>query len=268
MAIPTASTMQSSADPREHSISAMLSHMSAPELSALLARSPERAAPWVRLLALDEVAEAQLCYGRMLLEGTGVPQDRASAFKWFQRAAGQGHVAALNMVGRCLDMGWGTDEDPQAAAVQFGRAAEAGHAWALYNLGHLFLNGRGVPRDRQRAYACYLRAAEQGHPRAMNLVGRCHEEGWGVQRDAAAARPWYERSADAGYFRGQYNWATCLIAMDRPDEALVWLDRAAASGTPPVRAAAAAVAARLRNAMGPTNHDQRRDSRQRPGAGA
>jgi TPR repeat protein len=48
----------------------------------------------------------------MLLAGTGVPKDTEAAFRWFQRAAAQGNVGAINMVGRCYDMAWGTLENP------------------------------------------------------------------------------------------------------------------------------------------------------------
>lgn len=222
------------------SITSLLAGMSPAQIRDLFTRDVNRAAAWVRVTALDGVAEGQLCYGRMLLAGTGVPKDTEAAFRWFQRAAAQGNVDAINMVGRCYDMGWGTQANPEAAAEHFHRAADVGHAWAQYNLGHLYLDGRGVGRDRARAYLYYLRAAEQGHERAMNLVGRCCEQGWGRPADPAEAAVWYERSAQGGYFRGQYNWATRLLEGGRHEEAACWFERAAQSGTPAVRAAAQA----------------------------
>jgi TPR repeat protein len=217
------------------SIVSLLGTMSAPRRLALFSQDSARAAPWVHALAVAGVPEAALCYGRLLLEGTGVAKDAAAALHWFRRAAAHGAADALNMVGRCLDNGWGTPENPAAAAEYYGRAAAAGHAWARYNLGHLFLDGRGVTRDVVRAYSYYRRAAEQGHERAMNLVGRCTEKGWGTLRDPAAAAEWYRRSAHAGYFRGQYNWATVLLESGLSDEAAGWFERAAAAGTPAVR---------------------------------
>jgi uncharacterized protein len=219
------------------SITSLLTHWSTPRLRALFAEDPRQAAQWASVLADEGLAAAQLCFGRMLLEGTGTPRDSMAALKWLRRAADNGDIDAVNMVGRCLDNGWGTAEDPAAAAAQYRRAADVGHAWAQYNLGHLYLDGRGVVRDVDQAYGCYLRAASQGHERAMNLVGRCCEEGWGTPRDPAAAADWYRRSAEAGYFRGQYNWATLLLRADRPDEAAVWFERAASNGTPGVRSA-------------------------------
>jgi TPR repeat protein len=36
-------------------------------------------------------------------DGAGVPADRAKAFEWFQRAAGQGHAEAKSRLGVMLD---------------------------------------------------------------------------------------------------------------------------------------------------------------------
>ncbi len=219
------------------SLSALLSGISAQRLRELYAQEPPKSAPWVFVAAADGLPLAQLCYGCMLLGGTGVPKDEIAALGWFRRAAAQGDVEAINMVGRCFDEGWGMAPDPAAAAVWYQRAAECGHAWARYNLGHLFLDGRGVARDHARAFALYHAAASQGHERAMNLLGRCHENGWGTPRDQAAAAAWYRRSAEGGYFRGQYNWATLLLASGRVDEAAKWFERAAMTGSPQIRKA-------------------------------
>jgi len=223
------------------SIVSLLGTMNAGRRDALFAQDAARAARWVRAVAVEGVPQAQVCYGRLLLEGTGVEKDAPAALSWFQRAAAQGDVDGMNMVGRCLDNGWGTPENPTAAAAYFSRAAAADHAWAQYNLGHLFLDGRGTPRDAVKAYTLYRRAAEQGHERAMSLVGRCTEEGWGTSRDACAAADWYRRSAEAGYFRGQYNWATVLLKAGALEDAALWFERAAGGGNSGVRRAVTAL---------------------------
>lgn len=225
------------------SISSLLAGMSPEHIRKLLGEDLTQAASWVRVMALDGVAQAQLSYGRMLLEGTGAAKDSESALKWFERGGAQGNLDALNMVGRCHDMGWGTAANPAVASEYYRRAADAGHAWAQYNLGHLYLNGRGVSRDHARAHGYYLRAAEQGHARAMNLVGRCREHGWGCAADSVEARRWYELSARGDYFRGQYNWGTLLLEEGRTAEAADWLEKAARTGSAEVRAAVLNVSA-------------------------
>jgi TPR repeat protein len=171
----------------------------------------------------------------MLLEGEGMARDPRAALGWFQKAAGQGDLDALNMAGRCFENGWGVTRDHAAAADLYRRAADGGHAWAQYNLGHLYLNGLGVEQDLVQAFAYYLRAALASHARAMNLVGRCHEQGWGTAQDPLQARIWYRRSAEQGYFRGQYNWATILLDEGEVDRAVFWFERAAQAGSDAVR---------------------------------
>jgi hypothetical protein len=217
------------------SITVLLAGASPQRLQRLFSQDAARVCAWVRVMAHDGLAEGQLCYGRMLLEGTGVAEDAAAALRWFRRAAEQGNLEAINMVGRCHDMGWGTDEDPAAAAAQFRQAADAGHAWAQYNLGHLYLDGRGVARDRARAYAYYSRAAALGHVRAMNLVGRCYEEGWGTRQDARLATLWYRRSARGGYFRGAFNYAASLKDRALSRSARRWFMRALETAPEPTR---------------------------------
>ncbi|QUD89224.1 tetratricopeptide repeat protein [Phenylobacterium montanum] len=226
--------------------------MSPERLAAVLGDTPERSAPWVRAAAEWGLAEAQLRYGRMLLEGQGVTRDPAQALAWFELAAegGEGEIQAeaRNMVGRCRENGWGAPADPAIAAEWYRLAAEAGSAWAQYNLGHLLLDGLGVPRDPKAALTWYRRAAEQGHPRAMNLVGRCLEQGWGAPKDPAAARDWYRRSAEGGYFRGQFNYASVLRAEGRLEEADA-LFAAALAGAPAIsRGAMTEALARLKEA--------------------
>jgi uncharacterized protein len=225
-------------------ITSLLGQMSTPRLRALFAQDARRAADWVFVAAVEGLPQAQVCYGRMLLEGTGLDKDPVQALKWFRRAASNADIDAMNMVGRCLDHGWGTPEDPAAAAEHFRSAADAGHAWAQYNLGHMYLDGRGVTRDRTLAYLYYLKAAEQQHDRAMSFVGRCCEEGWGTPRNLDAAADWYRRSAEAGYFRGQYNWASMLLKAGRFEEAAVWFERTAVGGTAAVRRAVVELIAR------------------------
>ncbi len=201
-------------------------------LRTLLAGDPARAGPWVHAAAEAGLPEGQVRYGRMLLDGAGVNKNEAGAYGWFRLAAERGDAEAQNMVGRCFENGWGVAADPAAAAHWFALAAEQGHAWARYNLGHLYLDGLGVERDARRAFDLYRLAAEAGHPRAMNLLARCFEEGWGVEADAQAARDWCRRSAEGGYFRGQYNFATLLLAEGRTEAAIDWLEKALA-GAPP-----------------------------------
>lgn len=213
-----------------HSYSA-IAQLDQAGLQALLDTSPQAAAGVLAAAARYGVVEAQLAYAQCLLDGRGVPQDRAAALAWFRVAAASGSAAASNMLGRCHELGWGLPADPAEAALHYRRAAEAGLDWGQYNLANLLLRGAGLAEDRPAAFAWYGQAAAQGHAKSMNLLGRFLEEGWIGPPDAAAALGWYRRAAEGGDFRGQFNLGTVLARRGQAAAAAEWFTRAAATGS-------------------------------------
>lgn len=193
------------------------------ELSAMLAGHPGRAAQAIMAAAAENVVDAQALLGQLLLDGKGIERDPKLAMRWFEIAARNGHVMALNMLGRCHEHGWGCPPDAALAAGYYQRAASAGLDWGLYNLANLLATGRGVPRDPARALDCYRQAAHMGHAKSMNLLGRYLEDGVFCQQDLPAAYAWYRRSAEGGDFRGQFSHAAVLADQGRIDEAVRWL---------------------------------------------
>ena len=215
---------------------AALNALSPAELSARLAAEP---AVFVREAAEAGLAEAQAAYGQMLLDGAGVAAEPRAAFGWFSKAAGQGHLMAVNMVGRCYDLGWGVPVDKAAAARWFRAAAEGGLEWGMYNYATSLTLGEGVAEDRPAALTWFRRAAALGNAKAMNYIGSFHEDGWVVARDLDQARFWYHGAADGGDFRGQFNLARLLADEGRIEEAVGWLRRVPQTATPAFLAKAA-----------------------------
>jgi uncharacterized protein len=221
--------------------------MSERELKSLLTGDPAEAAKWVLSAAEHGIPAAELRFGRMLLEGTGVPRDEKAAFDWFSRAARRGNAEAMNMVGRCHENGWGVQVDLAAAASHYRSSARARHDWGEYNFGNMLFDGRGTARDAPQALYWYLRAAHRGHGRAMNLLGRCLEEGWGCVKNRDSAAYWYRRSAESGYFRGQLNHALVLAERAEPALAAEWFWKAALGGNDDIRRAVAGMLAAARD---------------------
>ncbi|NNM74365.1 tetratricopeptide repeat protein [Enterovirga aerilata] len=209
-----------------------LRRMSAADWAAVMRSEPRDVARYIRSAAEHGFKAAQVVWAQMLLDGRGVAQDRAAAYRWFHRAAELGSVDGINMVGRCHELGWGVPVDHAEAARWFRRAAEKGSDWGAYNLACMLLYGDGVPHDPAAALAWFLTSAERGNAKAMGFVGRCHEEGWGTKPDPDAALDWYRRAAEAGDCWAQYNLATHAIETGRVGEALAWLRRSLETGTP------------------------------------
>lgn len=205
-----------------------LDSLSRDAIAARLSGPPEARAALIREGAESGVAEAQAVHGQMLLDGG----DAAAAFGWFNKAAAQGHLMALNMVGRCYDLGWGTAVNKRRAGECFRIAAERGLDWAMYNYATALALGDGVTEDRPGALAWFEKAAALGNVKAINHIGSFHEDGWVVARNMGKAAEYYARAAQGGDFRGAFNHARMLLDAGQVDEARPWLQRAAETGTP------------------------------------
>ena len=204
------------------------------EVTAAIARGDADAALALVLPRVEAgEADAQLAYGLMLLNGTGLPQDDAAAMDQFRAAAEQGLSAAMNEYGRGLTIGRGRPADLPAGLEWLSRAAASGDAsmahdyavaleayggegrlgealdWyrraaeqgfvpSVTSLGVLYLDGKGVEADPGRAFNLFSRAAEAGDGRAQNNLGLMYSRGTGIDRDYEAAAVWFERAAAQG----------------------------------------------------------------------
>lgn len=164
----------------------------------------------------------------------------AEGFAWFNKAAAQGHLMALNMVGRCYDLGWGVAVDKVRAAECFRISAERGLEWGMYNYATSLTLGEGVAEDRPAALAWFEKAAAMGNAKAINYIGSFHEDGWVVAKDLAKAAEFYARAAEGGDFRGAFNRARMLAGEGRFDEARQWIGRCFETATPAFTAKARA----------------------------
>ncbi len=200
------------------------------QLHQLIEHSPGKAAQALLAAAAQNVVEAQLLLGQILLDGRGIEQDPALARTWFGIAARQGSAMGHNMLGRCLEHGRGGQADLAAAAGHYRAAAAAGLDWGQYNLANLLATGRGVGQDHAAALHLYQQAAHAGHAKSMNLLGRYLEQGLACAADRHAAMHWYRLSAEAGDFRGQFSHAAILAEQGHMEQSLVWLQKALEQG--------------------------------------
>lgn len=174
------------------------------------------------------MAEAQAVLGQMMLDAGQAPE----GFAWFNKAAAQGHLMALNMVGRCYDLGWGVAVDKARAAECFRVAAERGLEWGMYNYATSLTLGEGVAEDKVAALGWFEKAGRKGNAKALNYIGSFHEDGWVVAKDLAKAADFYAQAAEGGDFRGAFNHARMLAAAGRTDEARRWIARCFETATP------------------------------------
>ena len=141
-----------------------------------------------------------LCYN----EGTceGIPQDRAKAREWYEKAATQGFAKAQVQLGCMYSSGQGVRQDFGKALNLFEKAAAQGDADACYFLGGMYFSGHGVRQDYAKAREWYEKSSSQGIAEAQILLGMMYDEGLGVQQNKATAKEYYGKACDNGNQEG------------------------------------------------------------------
>lgn len=209
-------------------------------LDAYSAHDYAKATEHYRIAADMGYADAQYQLGWCYAKAEGVPRNWDEAFRWWGKAAGQGHpdardrmnalrriealrktaehgiADAQHELGRAYQFAQNVDADLSEAAKWYTLAADQDHTGALYMLGHLYFDGSGVVADREKAFGLWRRGAELEDADAMRQLGECYEEGDGVPEDHAEAAEWYRLAAGHGNEYAQ----TRLDAMLAAEKAL------------------------------------------------
>ena len=102
-------------------------------------------------LASDGDARSQVLLGRCYENGLGVPQDLATAFKWYMLAAEQNDAEAQTLVAYMLRSGAGVPRDTNGYLQWMQRAAQSGYAEAQFNMALICADGELVTKDPDRA---------------------------------------------------------------------------------------------------------------------
>jgi len=103
-----------------------------------------------------------------------------------EKAAGQGHVHAMDMLGQIHTV----RKQHERAAEWYAKGAEAGLPNTMYNLAVCLDTGAGVAQDFPTAAAWYRRAADGGSADAANNLAHMYLVGRGVTRSKRRAMKW------------------------------------------------------------------------------
>ena len=94
----------------------------------------ELAAQQLTLLADAGDSDAQFLLGRFYGEGIGISEDDCRSLRWYQLAAKNGHVRAIEAVGDSYESGSCVEPDIDAAVQHFERATALGNSRAALSL--------------------------------------------------------------------------------------------------------------------------------------
>lgn len=124
-------------------------------------------------------------------ESKGMPE----SFKWYKKAAEQGHTESQFMVAVIYN----ASENETEALKWCRKAAENGHAASQFLLGYIYRNNEDMKKDPAEIAMWYKKAAEQGGMSAQYSLGTCYEDGYGVKTDLTEAIKWYKKAAEQGH---------------------------------------------------------------------
>ena len=120
-------------------------------------------AAFIQLLPEAEkgIARAQCAVALMYHHGRGVGKDLLKAAEWYEKAARQNNVVALNNLGVMYRRGNGVARTSARAIELFEKATLLGYGLSAYHLADMYRRGEGVDRDPLRAYVLYAFARDE-----------------------------------------------------------------------------------------------------------
>eukprot|EP00117_Sycon_ciliatum_P036423 scpid86450/ scgid27420/ Putative beta-lactamase hcpC; Cysteine-rich protein C len=216
-------------------VAGMFLIMSANELGP---RCMSLAVPFLRKCALMGHPAAKYSYARLLLDGMGVEQDLAEAFRLFNEVAdgiadnADPYPQAAFTIGTLYFYGKGVDVDIARALEYFNKALDAGLTQALHTLGMLYMRGDGVTIDYDKALDYYRRGVTQDDARCMNELASCYLGGTcGLEKDEKRALELYHDAARLGNTNAMHSLGVCFwegrgVDLDQ-DKAAYWWAQAA-----------------------------------------
>lgn len=140
-------------------------------------------------------ADAQMLLGAAYLQGVSdIPQSLPNAYFWFQKAAAQGNIEAMNYVGRALYLGGRDPTAKKSARDWFEKAARGGRVDAMVSLARMNALGEAGKADPKRALSLLREAARLNHPQGIRELARAYERGeLGLKASAEQAAEWLAR---------------------------------------------------------------------------
>lgn len=150
----------------------------------------------------NESMVAQYYLGAIYRMGLGVKDDQKEAFKWFLKAAIQGHAESQYLVAcayTCSSFFMFNETDlVKDDFDRFQKQADEDFSIWQDNLPYFDLNGRGVEPNDEEAFKWMLKSAYQGYTNAQVALGDLYDWGMGVKEDKKEAAKWYEKAAANG----------------------------------------------------------------------
>ncbi len=157
--------------------------------------------PLKKTLEKASVGDSQAQYemGRFYYQGKHIEKDYIQALNWFDTAAKNGHVPAMNALAGMYNAGHGCENpQPEKTFFWYQSAADTGDFEARVNLAVCYLNGIGIEKNEAKGFEIMKSAADAKSPIAQTLTGDLYERGIGTEKDEKQALHYYFLASKQG----------------------------------------------------------------------
>jgi SEL1 protein len=135
----------------------------------------------------------------------GIERNIPEAIHYFELAAQQGNLNAMESLGVIYAKGIGVERNTTRALELLNTAAVKGSAQAYNGLGYIYWQGIGVNKDSKKAFEFMKKAADKGHLESLCNMGVFYLNGDGVIQDYRQALLYFELASAGGYADGMFN---------------------------------------------------------------
>lgn len=150
--------------------------------------NPVEALNYYNLAAAQGNLQAIETLGLMYGQGIGTEQNSTRALELVKQASDAGSLVAKSELAFMTYYGVGVDQNKSKALELYMEAASKGHIESMSNVGVFFLNGEGTEKDYDKAFAYFTLAAAGNHPNGIYNLGLMYFNGKGTEPNCEEAR--------------------------------------------------------------------------------
>jgi TPR repeat protein len=131
---------------------------------------PVEAAAWCKKATDFKDIEGYNFYGRMLMNGVGMPKNPVEGAAFIKRASDLGYREAQSAMGVIYTMGNGVDKNEVEGLRLLRLAAEHGSIEGMFNYGVSLIEGRGTPKNLDEGLKWVRQSATKNYPNAVSYL--------------------------------------------------------------------------------------------------
>ncbi|MCH5318649.1 MAG: sel1 repeat family protein [Paramuribaculum sp.] len=170
-------------------------------------KDPAKAVPYLEMAAKKNNVTAVRTLGMTYLNA----KKFSDAAGWFKKGSSLGDVTSTYYYGKMLLDGQGVKQDKKDGVNYMLKAADSGLPQAMYVLGTCYMNGDGVNKSPEQAVKWYKQASGGGIAGAQWQLAQCYREGIGTDVNYNQALDRYAQAVAKGYGRSFQRLVTDTI---------------------------------------------------------